>query len=363
MNQKLKPIAFYLPQFHPIPENDVWWGKGFTEWTNVKKAKPLYKNHYQPHVPTELGYYDLRDESVRIKQAKLAQEHGIYGFCYWHYWFGGGKRLLEQPARDFLVSSRPDFPICFAWANQTWSGIWHGAPNKVLIRQEYLGKIDDEAHFNEVLPYFKDSRYILVEGKPLFLIYRPFDHPYLDSFIEHWDYLAKRAGLPGIYFLGISYQKQNPFKYLNGFVFHDQFLQKGRFNLLEKVIKKLTKKYPNEILSLWTKGCVVTSFHELVKRSHNEKMERGNFPTLHVGWDNTPRSGKRGIVHHDFNLDLLRVQLEKLISCINFEQEPIFFIKSWNEWAEGNYLEPDERFQRGKLEKIKSVLESMTNKN
>ncbi|OOG68175.1 glycoside hydrolase family 99-like domain-containing protein [Algoriphagus sp. A40] len=363
MKEALKPIAFYLPQFHAIPENDAWWEKGFTEWTNVKKAKPRFKNHYQPHIPTELGYYDLRDDEVRIEQAELAQEHGIYGFCYWHYWFGAGKRLLEQPARDFLESGKPDFPICFAWANQTWSGVWHGAPDRVLISQKYLGKEDDEAHFRELLPYFKDSRYIQVEGKPLFLVYRPFDHPYLDDFIRQWNFLAKKAGLIGIYFVGISYQKENPFKNLNGLAFHDQFLKKGKFNFFEKVIKKLTKKYPNEILSQWSKGCIVTSYQEMVERTHNEKMELGNFPTLHAGWDNTPRSGKRGVVHYDFSLDLFKIHLEKMISCINEDQEPIFFIKSWNEWAEGNYLEPDDRFRRGKLEVIKSILESRINKN
>lgn len=363
MKINLKPIAFYLPQFHPIPENDRWWGEGFTEWTNVKKAKPLFKNHYQPHVPTDLGYYDLRDEQVRIKQAELAREYGIYGFCYWHYWFGAGKRLLEKPAKDFLKSGKPDFPICFAWANQTWSGIWHGAPDRVLIRQEYLGKGDDESHFNEVLPYFMDSRYIRIDDKPLFLIYRPFDHPYLDEFIDHWNSLASKAGLKGIHFLGISYQRVNPFKNLSGFAFHDQFLRKGKFNFFEKATKKLTKKYPNEILSLLTKGCIVTSYQELVKRTHNHKMELGNFPTLHTGWDNTPRSGKRGIVHHDFSLELLKVQLEKMIDSMNENQEPIFFIKSWNEWAEGNYLEPDLRFQKGKLETIKSVLEGKKNRD
>lgn len=360
---KIKPIAFYLPQFHPIPENDEWWGKGFTEWTNVKKAKPLFKGHYQPHVPLDLGYYDLREEEIRIKQAEMAKSYGIHGFCYWHYWFGAGKRLLEGPARDFLESGKPDFPICFAWANQTWSGIWHGAPNRILIEQKYLGVEDDREHFLEMLPYFRDSRYIRVDGKPLFLIYRPFDHPYLDDFISHWNSLAKEKGLEGIYFLGISYQEDNPFKNLNGFAFHDHNLKKGSLNFFEKAVKKITKKYPKEILSQLKYGCIVTSFEEIVEKTYNSKMKPMNYPTLFTGWDNTPRSGKRGVVQQDFNLKFFKKHLEKTVESMNDENELIFFIKSWNEWAEGNYLEPDERFQKGKLEILKSTLELRKTRN
>lgn len=352
----IKPIAFYLPQFHVIPQNDEWWGEGFTEWTNVKKAKPLFDGHYQPHIPGKLGYYDLKEESVRVKQAELAREYGIYGFCYWHYWFGEGKRLLDGPAKDFLKSGKPDFPICFAWANQTWSGVWHGAPNRILIEQKYLGQADDQAHFYELLPYFKDSRYIRIDNKPLFLFYRTFDHPYLDEFIGHWNTLAQKEGLDGIYFLGISYQKENPFQNLNGFAFHDKFLSKGKFSLFEKLVKKTTKYYPDELISKLTKGCVVKSYQEMVQRTYNERMPGSSFPTLFTGWDNTPRSGKRGIVQSDFNMELFEKHLQKLLNSMNGEDEPIFFIKSWNEWAEGNYLEPDHRFKMEKLQIIKKVL-------
>ncbi|MDN3204696.1 glycoside hydrolase family 99-like domain-containing protein [Algoriphagus sediminis] len=360
---KLKPIAFYLPQFHPIPENDEWWGKGFTEWTNVRKAKPLFNNHYQPHIPSDLGYYDLRDEEVRIRQAELAKEFGVFGFCYWHYWFGGGRRLLEKPADDFLRSGKPDFPICFAWANQTWSGIWHGAPDRILIRQEYLGKEDDQAHFEEVLPYFLDSRYIRIKEKPLFLIYRPFDHPYLEDFISHWNSLAIKAGLKGVYFLGISYHQKNPYQNLNGLVFHDTFLKKGNFSFFEKAIKKITREYPDEIFSKLRNGCVLSSYKKMVERTYNQPMPSDCYPTLHTGWDNTPRSGKRGIVHYDFSLKLFGEHIEKIIDCMNTNQDSMFFIKSWNEWAEGNYLEPDERFRRGKLEVFEAIINSREKKN
>jgi len=148
-------IAFYLPQFHPIPENDNWWGKGFTEWTNVAKARPLFRKHYQPHVPADLGFYDLRLPEVRAAQAVMARSVGIEGFCYWHYWFAG-KRLLERPFNEVLKSGEPDFPFCLGWANQTWTGIWHGAPNRILIEQTYPGRADYEKHFHALLEAFHD---------------------------------------------------------------------------------------------------------------------------------------------------------------------------------------------------------------
>jgi hypothetical protein len=353
---EIKPIAFYLPQFHDIPENDEWWGKGFTEWTNVRKAKPLFEGHYQPHIPSDLGYYDLRNEDIRIRQADLAQAHGIYGFCYWHYWFGDGKRLLEEPANDFLESGKPDFPICFAWANQTWSGIWHGEPNRILIEQKYLGEEDDRNHFLEMLPYFKDSRYIRVDDKPLFLFSRPFDHPYLDVFIEKWNKWAKDEGMDGIFFLGISHQEENPFVNLNGLGFLDKFLTKGKFNLFEKIVKKTTKSYPQEIKSRVLNGCNVMSYKKMVDRTYNKKMLPYNFPTLFTGWDNTPRSGRMGVVQPDFDIELFSVHLNKMLDSMNDTNQGIFFIKSWNEWAEGNYLEPDTRFGKKKLEIIKNTV-------
>ena len=145
---KARAIAFYLPQFHPVPENNEWWGKGFTEWTNVVKARPLFKGHYQPHLPADLGFYDLRLPEVREAQARLAKEHGIEGFCYWHYWFGNGKRILERPFNEVLLSNKPNFPFCLGWANESWTGIWHGNPGKVLVEQQYPGKQDYIEHRN-----------------------------------------------------------------------------------------------------------------------------------------------------------------------------------------------------------------------
>src|ERR1039457_4911938 len=172
----VKLIAFNLPQFHPIPENDEWWGKGFTEWTNTAKAKPLFTGHYQPHVPADLGFYDLRLPESRKAQADMARAYGIEAFCYYHYWFAG-KRLLERPVNEIIESGEPDFPFCLCWANDTWSGIWHGTPKHILVEQTYPGYDDYKAHFDYLLKAFSDRRYLTIDGKPLFVVYQPYHMP------------------------------------------------------------------------------------------------------------------------------------------------------------------------------------------
>ena len=193
-------IAFYLPQFHPTPENDLWWGKGFTEWTNVAKARPLFHGHYQPHVPADLGFYDLRLPEARSAQAAMARAAGIEGFCYWHYWFGG-RRMLERPFNEVLRLKEPDFPFCLSWANHSWTGVWHGAPNKTLIEQIYPGRTDYERHFHAILEAFHDPRYIRIRGKPIFVVLQPADLPCAAEFTELWQCLAVSKGLPGIHFV------------------------------------------------------------------------------------------------------------------------------------------------------------------
>ena len=169
-------IALYLPQFHPIPENDEWWGRGFTEWTNVAKAKPLFRGHRQPHLPTDLGFYDLRLPEVREAQAEMARNAGVGAFCYWHYWFGNGRRIIERPFEEVRDNGKPDFPFCLAWANQSWTGIWYGNPKRTLMKQEYFGRVDEEAHFRWAQKAFEDPRYFKVEGKPMFTIFEPRRH-------------------------------------------------------------------------------------------------------------------------------------------------------------------------------------------
>src|SRR3989304_6840857 len=188
-HRRARLIAHYLPQFHPIPENDEWWGKGFTEWTNVTKAKPLFEGHYQPFRPADLVFYDLRLPDVRLSQAELAKAYGIEAFCYWLYWFGG-RRLLERPFNEVLESGQPDFPFCLGWANDSWTGIWHGCADKVLMEQTYPGPGDEETHFYALLPAFSDKRYLTIDGKPLFLISKPYRLPEPNRFLDHWRELA-----------------------------------------------------------------------------------------------------------------------------------------------------------------------------
>ncbi len=193
---KPKLIAIHLPQFHPIPENDLWWGRGFTEWRNVSQARPLFKGHYQPHYPADLGYYDLRLPEIRQQQADLALQYGIKGFCYYHYWFTG-KQLLQQPVADILSSQKPDFPFCLCWANEKWTRRWDGQDQEVLIAQ-YYSQADDLAHIQALLPYFKDSRYIRINNKPLFLVYRSSALPDPQATTRLWRQEALASGLEGL---------------------------------------------------------------------------------------------------------------------------------------------------------------------
>ena len=200
---KARVIAYYLPQFHPIPENDEAWGKGFTEWTNVARAKPQFRGHYQPHIPADLGFYDLRLPEIREQQAALAREYGIEGFCYYHYWMGRDKLLLQRPFQEVLESGKPDFPFSLCWANHEWTTkTWQkDGKNKVIAPMEYGGEKDYTEHFNYVLPAFKDKRYITIDGKPVFVIYDPYHFKDVSIFMEIWRKLAEENGLPGIYFV------------------------------------------------------------------------------------------------------------------------------------------------------------------
>jgi hypothetical protein len=202
VNRKARLIAFYLPQFHPIPENDQWWGKGFTEWTNVTKAKPLFSGHYQPQLPADLGFYDLRLLDISQAQASLARNYGIYGFCYWHYWFHG-KRLLGQPIDAILASGQPDFPFCLAWANESWSRRWLGEEKEILIEQRYSLE-DDRKQAEWLVQAFADPRYIKVHGRPMFLIYRPTSLPNAGQTTKTIRDVCQASGLPNPYLIGIN---------------------------------------------------------------------------------------------------------------------------------------------------------------
>jgi lipopolysaccharide biosynthesis protein len=360
-------IAFHLPQFHPIPENDRWWGKGFTEWTNVAKAKPLFRGHYQPHVPTDLGFYDLRVPETRIAQAEMAQAHGIEGFAYWHYWFAG-KRLLERPVNDVVKSGSPDFPFCLAWANQTWTGIWHGAPNRILIEQTYPGKKDYEAHFYAVVDALADDRYIRVDSKPVFIIYNPYDLPNPKMFTDLWRELALKAGLEGLYFIGqVDNRPWTPAD--NGFdaAFTDvvsviRMKMNGYYHGLggftglvaRKVLNRIKRRIPMVAFSRPT----IYSYADVVNVALPELSAAfDHYPCVIPNWDNTPRSGANGLVFQNATPELFKQHLQKAIGQVDryAHDKKLVFIKSWNEWAEGNYLEPERKFGNAYLEAVREV--------
>jgi hypothetical protein len=348
MGRNTRLIAFYLPQFHPIPENDEWWGRGFTEWTNTAKAKPLFPGHYQPHIPADLGFYDLRVPETRHAQAELAQEHGIEGFCYYHYWFAG-KRLIERPFDEVLHSKEPKLPFCLCWANESWTGIWHGNPKKILIEQTYPGMKDWEAHFQYLLKAFSDERYIQVDGKPLFIVYKPASLPDSRRSMDYWREMAHRAGLKGLYILGIHAVPWSPEEFgFDGMIVHNFWKVTYSDSKIMRIIKEKTR----DLLKLPRIYSYKKSIDYLFAP---EAVETNIYPYVLHGWDNTPRSGKDGWLLHGSTPELFRVYLHKTIQLASNKtmEHRLVFLKSWNEWAEGNHLEPDLKDGKGYLEVIR----------
>jgi lipopolysaccharide biosynthesis protein len=339
-------LALYLPQFHPIAENDEWWGKGFTEWTNVARARPLFRGHVQPHLPGELGFYDLRVGEVRAAQADLARRHGVTGFCYWHYWFAG-RRLLERPFEEMLSSGEPDFPFCVAWANQSWSGVWHGAPDKVLVEQTYPESGDDEAHFATLLPAFEDRRYITVAGRPLLFVYQPGSLPNPARFVERWQKMAHDAGLGGLYLVASLGESAYRGHVADGFdaavyyrfPFDRTVAARVGEHLLAHHLSRGPRRYPYpDTLPEPPAGLGGTIL-----------------PSVYPNWDNTPRLGRRGMVATGATPERFGRQVRRALelAAANPAGEQMVVIKSWNEWAEGNYLEPDVEFGTGRLEALR----------
>ena len=373
-----KLIALYLPQFHTIPENDQWWGEGFTEWTNVKKSTPLYEGHDQPRIPLNENFYNLLDDDVKIWQANLAKEHGIFGFCYYHYWFKGGKQLLEKPAEQMLVNKEVDLPFCFCWANENWSRNWDGGNREILMEQDYGGKDDWEKHFQYLLPFFKDERYITVDGKPLFVIYKP--EQIIDIY-QMMNYFKKRAVESGLSGLCLAFQfptyytdmfyREDIFDYRIGFepVYsrNASSMQKPgmsnkvsllRKTLGENVVSAYRKSRQGKTGSNWGKAQSLAMYfydetwEQILKNQWTQEFLPGAF----VDWDNTPRN-KHGVVYEGFSIERFEKYMRCLIKRANEESKPMIFINAWNEWAEGAFMEPDEKYGYQKLEAIKRALE------
>lgn len=380
---RTRVIALYLPQFHPIPENDRWWGPGFTEWTNVVKAKPLFRGHAQPKIPADLGFYDLRLPETRIRQAELAREAGIEGFCYYHYWFGHGRQLLERPFNEVVASGEPDFPFCLCWANHTWSNkTWERKSamqkNSVLMEQEYPGVEDDTAHFNSLLTAFRDKRYMKVDGKLLFVVYNPYDMPQPRAFIDTWRRLAKEHGLPGFHFVGMTPStltfkvmpdgtRQRAVPNLSSSAHIFQSVLDMGFDAVNSMGKRRGEMlYEGKWMNLaktalrhigLPTGSMRYDYAKTVRHFFAPEDRWENvYPTLLPQWDRTPRVASYDGVYVHATPEKFQQHIRQAMELIADKQEEhrILFLKSWNEWGEGNYVEPDLQYGHGFLDAIRN---------
>lgn len=348
-----KVLAFVLPQFHRIPENDEWWGEGFTEWTNVRKATPLFAGHYQPRVPVDAQYYDLLDPDVQDRQAALARQYGLYGFCYYHYWFSG-RRLLEKPVELLLQRGKPDLPFCLAWANEPWTRAWDGGEHQVLMPQAYSDESDWRRHFEYLLPAFRDPRYIRVDGKPMFLIYRSASIDVCAPMLKLWRELAQQSGLAGLHIVGM----------LTGFdrdprpEIFDAFAEFEPMFTIRHGLPYWLRKREKWIRRLATAARRITGRVARPLNSHDyaslwraiasRSLPPRTYPGAFVDWDNSPRRGlERSLILRNFDRRAFERGVRAQVRKAREAGAEFLFVNAWNEWAEGAYLEPDE--ERGLL--------------
>ena len=347
----VKLIAFYLPQFHQIPENDKWWGEGFTEWTNVKKAIPQFKGHYQPHIPGELGYYNLTNKEVMKRQIELAKQYGIYGFCFHHYWFAG-KRLLEKPVNMLIENKDLDIPFCLCWANENWTRRWDGLDNEVLIAQKHSPE-DDINFIEDISKYFNDTRYIKIDEKPVLIVYRIELFPNPEDTIVRWRKWMEDHGYKGIYLIGAQgFACKNPTKY--GLDAAVEFPPNGMYKY-NYISSQVSFKNPN------FKGNIVDySYYVNNKLYLKEDKEKYNlFKTIIPSWDNTPRRGNKSTIFYNSSPELYKQWLKDIIIYTKTKKnkdEQFVFINAWNEWGEGAYLEPDVKYGYSYLNSTKEAI-------
>ena len=379
---QIKPIAIYLPQFHPIAENDEWWGKGFTEWTNVTKAKPLFKNHYQPHLPSDLGFYDLRLEEVRLAQEAMAKKYGIYGFCYYHYWFNG-KQVLDTPLKKKLQNEDEDLPFMLCWANENWTRRWDGGNNEVLLEQNYT-KLDANNFAKHLIPYFMDKRYIRNQGKALFAIYRSELILNIDDYIDAIHLEAGKINLEveicrfesfgnsGCEFMGkfdsaIEFQ---PFsEILVNFskeIIQPRYNKKKHYRILIKLSKVLSFNTFSRSLS-WSQNNKLDylEYVEYLIKNYKIKKPYKRYPCVMPSWDNSARRKEyESFLFYNSTPEYFKLWLEFI--CLELEKHEnknlnrIFFINAWNEWAEGNHLEPCLKWGTKYLEQVKNSINDKT---
>jgi lipopolysaccharide biosynthesis protein len=335
-------VAFFLPQFHPTPENDDWWGPGFTEWTNVVRARPLFTGHYQPHLPAHLGFYDLRAPEVREKQAELARAHGIEAFCYWHYWFQG-KRMLRRPFDEVLASGKPDFPFCLAWANETWSRTWLGQERDILLKQTYSEE-DDVEHIRWLIRAFRDPRYLTVDGRPAFLVYRPGDLPDARSTTDRWRAECRLAGVPDPYLIGVISHHHRDWRDVG---FDANLTFEPQLGVLPGPLDA---------------GLKIYDYAMARRKMASWAREFDAHRCVVVSWDNSPRRGEEGIVFINATPEAFRAGLADAMAEVADRpfDERLIFLNAWNEWAEGNHLEPDRKNGLAYLTAIRDAVNGRT---
>ena len=362
-NNSAKVLAFYLPQFCPNEFNDKWYGKGFTEWTNVGRAKPLFRGHCQPRVPADLGYYDLRVPSVYEQQVELAREANVYGFAYWHYWWNG-EMLLNEPAERMLCSQKTDFPFIFAWANESWyKKLWSNnkSDDILIMEQTYPGEEDNRAHFDYCLPFFKDKRYITFDGRPVFLIYRPMHFKGVSSFMKQWNSLIKASGVAdSFYFIGMEY-RNDELESLKSLGFdgvspqHTLRTPMGWYTKAEHV-RSLWMDLKDRLLGQLR--CM--DYSKYYKTIWNEDIDSREdvIPQIIPCWDNTPRAGRKGLIYKNATPANFEKAANVLMKGIQSKHNKLVFLKSWNEWAEGNYMEPDLQYGHAFIKALAQAIDS-----
>jgi lipopolysaccharide biosynthesis protein len=346
-------IAFYLPQFHPIAENDRWWGKGFTEWTNVTRAVPQFLGHYQPRLPDALGFYDLRVKDVQREQIRLAKKYGVYGFCYHYYWFQG-RRLLERPLQQLLQDASLDFPFCICWANENWTRRWDGQDQEILIQQEYSPE-DDLAFIADIAPAFKDSRYITIEGRPVLIVYRPQLFPEPGATADRWRRYARDQGLPEPYLINVHSFPEAVDPRAIGFDAALEFPpHQYPHREVTNEVRLLNEGFRGRIVDY--RACV-----DEAEARECQAFPYRVFPGLMVGWDNSARRPDGGTVFVNANPNEYARWLAtacRRSASLGQAAHRLVFLNAWNEWAEGAYLEPDRRYGFAYLEATKQTLSS-----
>lgn len=357
----MKILAYYLPQFHEIEENNKWWGKGFTEWENLKRSNSLYEGHNQPKEPLNDNYYNLLEKETMLWQTKLATEYGIYGFCYYHYWFKG-KKFMEKPIENLLKWKDIKQKFCLCWANHSWSKRWIG-DDTILLKQEYGNRENWMEHFDYLKNFFKDERYIKKDNKPIFVIFNPTEIKEIDKMIELWNEECKKIGFEGIHVIktlsSIKELEKNKNKE-EYFLIREGTCSFNDINFFQRIERKLKTNIKKNLLN----SVLRYDYRSIVSKSlkiSKQYSKKNIYPGVFTGWDNTPRYGNRGYVSEstpelfkEYLIEQKKIMVERDIEYI--------FLNAWNEWTEGMYLEPDKKNKYIYLETVKEVVKDKNSK-